>query len=415
MGPLQGVKILDLSRVLAGPWATQTLADLGADVIKIERPEGGDDTRAWGPPWLKDSLGRETTESAYYLSANRGKRSVAIDIATAEGQKLVRDLALQSDVLVENFKVGGLARYGLAWADLAPLNSRLVYCSISAFGQNGPMAQDPGYDAMMQGMGGLMSITGLPDDEPGGGPQKVGVAVVDLMAGMYAVSAICAALYEREKSGRGQYIDLALLDTLVAWLANQSMNFLISGEAPRRQGTAHPNIVPYQAFRSADGYLMLAVGNDRQFARLCEIAGRAELARDERFASNAARVQHRASLVPIVAGLLAQRPTLEWLTALAKAGVPCGPINDLAQVFAEPQVRHRGLRISLPHPLVGEVPGVRSPIQYSRTTVEHRSAPPLLGEHTEAILRERLGLEASDVRQLRERGIVGPRTHRDPA
>lgn len=408
MGPLSGVKILDLSRVLAGPWATQTLADLGADVVKVERPAGGDDTRAWGPPYLKDAGGRPTTESAYYLSTNRGKRSVAIDLAAPEGQKLVRELALQSDVLIENFKVGGLAKYGLAWADLAPLNSRLIYCSISAFGQSGPLAQDAGYDAMMQGMGGLMSITGAADGEPGGGPQKVGVAVVDLMAGMYAVSAITAALYERETSGKGQYIDLALLDTLVAWLANQGMNFLVSGEAPQRHGTAHPNIVPYQAFRTADGHLMLAIGNDRQFGKWCEIAGRAELARDARFATNAARVQHRATLVPMIAEIIGARTTSAWLAALTTAAVPCGPINDLSQVFAEPQVLHRGLRISLPHPTAGEVPGVRSPIRYSRTAVEHQLAPPLLGEHTAEILHQRLGLEASEVRALGERGIVGP-------
>lgn len=413
MGPLHGLKVLDLSRVLAGPWATQMLADLGADVIKVERPAGGDDTRAWGPPYLRDARGRETSESAYYASTNRGKRSAAIDIATADGQKLVRELALQSDVLIENFKVGGLAKYGLAWADLAPLNSRLIYCSISAFGQSGPLAQGAGYDAMMQGMGGLMSITGLPDGEPGGGPQKVGVAVVDLMAGMYAVSAISAALYEREKSGKGQYIDLALLDTVVAWLANQSMNFLVSGEAPRRQGTAHPNIVPYQAFRTADGHLMLAVGNDRQFGKFCDIAGRAELARDPRFANNAARVKHRTTLVPMVAELLAKRATHEWLAQLSAAAVPCGPINDLAQVFAEPQVLHRGLRISLPHPAAGQAPGVRNPILYSRTVIEHATAPPMLGEHTEAILRERLGLEAGDVRRLREHGIVASFTLRD--
>lgn len=415
MGPLSGVKVLDLSRVLAGPWATQLLADMGADVIKIERPDGGDDTRAWGPPYLRDSQGRETTESAYYLSTNRGKRSVAIDIAASEGQKLVRELALQSDVLVENFKVGGLARYGLAWQDLAPLNSRLIYCSISAFGQSGPLAQGAGYDAMMQGMGGLMSITGLPDGEPGGGPQKVGVAVVDLMAGMYAVSAISAALFEREKSGKGQYIDLALLDTLVAWLANQSMNYLVSGRAPERQGTAHPNIVPYQAFRTADGHLMLAIGNDRQFGRFCEIAGRTELARDVRFARNAARVAHRAILVPMLAEVLGTRTTHEWLRLLTAASVPCGPINDLARVFAEPQVLHRELKISLPHRTAGQVPGVRNPIRYSRTAIEHGAAPPLLGEHTDEVLNERLGLEMADVRSLRERGIVGPRRHRtDP-
>ena len=406
MGPLSGVKILDLSRVLAGPWATQALADMGADVIKIERPEGGDDTRAWGPPYLKDAQGRDTSESAYYLSANRGKRSVAIDLAQAQGQQLVRELALQSDVLIENFKVGGLAKYGLAWQDLAPLNPRLIYCSISAFGQSGPLAQGAGYDAMIQGLGGLMSITGPPDGEPGGGPQKVGVAVVDLMAGMYAVSAITAALYEREKSGHGQYIDVALLDTLVAWLANQSMNFLVSGEPPVRQGTAHPNIVPYQAFRTADGHLMLAVGNDRQFASFCAVAGEPALAQDARFATNAARVANRAVLVPRVAQLVSSRGTAHWLEALRAAHVPCGPINDLKQVFEEPQVQHRGLKISLTHPLAGQAPGVRNPIRFSRTSIEHERAPPLLGEHTDSVLAERLGLEPGEVQRLRERGIV---------
>jgi len=406
MGPLSGVKVLDLSRVLAGPWATQMLADLGAQVIKVERPDGGDDTRSWGPPYLRDSKGRDTTESAYYLSANRGKRSVVIDIAEPEGQALVRDLAKQSDVLIENFKVGGLARYGLAWPDLSALNPRLIYCSISAFGQSGPMAQGAGYDAMIQGMGGLMSITGLPDGEPGGGPQKVGVAVVDLMAGMYAVSAIVSALYEREKSGRGQYIDIALLDTLVAWLANQSLNYLVSDKSPARHGTAHPNIVPYQAFKTADGHVMLAVGNDRQFTNLCEIAGRSELAADVRFATNAARVANRATLVPLVAQILLQRTTREWLDALMAAAVPCGPINDLAQVFAEPQVVHRGLRIDLDHPTAGSAPGVRNPIHYSRTDLQFEQAPPLHGQHTDEVLREQLGLSDSEVHTLRERGIV---------
>jgi len=406
MGPMYGVRVLDLSRVLAGPWATQMLADLGADVIKIERPEGGDDTRGWGPPYLHDAQGRETAESAYYLSANRGKRSVAIDLASAAGQKLVRDLALESDVLVENFKVGGLARYGLGWHDLAPLNSRLIYCSISAFGQDGPLAQAAGYDAMMQAMGGLMSITGPAPGEPCAGPQKVGVAIVDLMAGMYAVSAISAALYERERSGKGQHIDVALLDTLVSWLANQSMNFLVSGHAPQRQGTAHPNIVPYQVFATTDGELMLAVGNDSQFARFCAAAGREDLARDPRFVSNAARVRDRDVLVPLLEELLRTRSTASWVAALQPLGVPCAPINDIAQVFAEPQVRHRGLKLSLPHPLAGQAPGVRNPIRYSRSELQHGPAPPLLGQHTAEVLSERLGLAAADVQGLRERGIV---------
>jgi crotonobetainyl-CoA:carnitine CoA-transferase CaiB-like acyl-CoA transferase len=341
-GPLQGIVVLDLSRILAGPWATQVLADFGAEVLKVEHPQGGDDTRKWGPPYLKDADGRDTPESAYYLSANRGKRSLAIDFSRPEGQDLVRRLATQADVLVENFKVGGLQRYGLDYAQLSALNPRLVYLSISAFGQDGPDAAKPGYDAMIQGMGGLMSLTGLPDGEPGAGPQKVGVAVADLMCGMYAVSAIIAALYERDRSGHGQYIDLSLLDTQVAWLANQNLNYLVSGEPPRRQGTAHPNIVPYQAFQTADGYLMLAVGNDAQFMRFCGAAGAPELAADARFRTNADRVAHRAQLVPQVARLLRKRKTREWLAALELARVPCGPINDLEQVFAEPQVRHRG-------------------------------------------------------------------------
>src|SRR5262245_43673436 len=338
MAPLGGIKVLDLTRILAGPWATQLLADLGADVIKIERPAGGDDTRSWGPPYLKDVAGRETKESAYFLSANRGKRSVAIDFATSAGSRLVRELALQSDVLIENYKVGGLEKYQLSWKDLAPLHPGLIYCSISAFGQDGPAAARPGYDAMIQAMGGLMSVTGAADGEPGGGPQKVGVAVADLITGMYATSAILAALYEREQSGRGQFIDLALLDTQVAALANQSLNFLVSGNAPERHGTAHPNIVPYQAFATADGYLMLAIGNDRQFSRFCEVAGCSDLATDPRFATNAQRLEHRQSLTSQLSHVLRVRRTYEWVQALIAAEIPCGPINDLAQVFADPQV-----------------------------------------------------------------------------
>ncbi|MBX3693703.1 MAG: CoA transferase [Steroidobacteraceae bacterium] len=407
MGPLQGVRVLDLSRVLAGPWATQALADLGAEVIKVERPQGGDDTRQWGPPYARDAEGRDTTESAYYLSANRGKRSVAIDLAHPEGARLARGLAARADVLVENFKVGGLAKYGLAYADLAASCPALVYCSISAFGQDGPDADKPGYDAMIQGMGGLMSITGLPDGEPGGGPQKVGVAVVDLMTGMYAATAITAALYERRASGLGQHIDLALLDTQLGWLANQNMNFLVTGQAPRRQGTAHPNIVPYQAFATADGFLMLAVGNDRQFASWCAVAGRADLAADARYATNAARVAHRAEIVPIVTAALRTRTTRDWLAALNAANVPCGPINDIGQVFAEPQIVHRGMRIDLPHPTAGRVPGVRNPINYSRTALEYRMAPPLLGEHTEAVLGTELGLGSGECARLRALGAIG--------
>jgi crotonobetainyl-CoA:carnitine CoA-transferase CaiB-like acyl-CoA transferase len=405
-GPLQGIVVLDLSRILAGPWATQVLADFGAEVLKVEHPLGGDDTRRWGPPYLKDEAGVDTTESAYYLSANRGKRSVAIDLASAEGQALVRRLATQADVLVENFKVGGLARYGLAYDDLAPLNPRLVYLSISAFGQDGPAAAEPGYDAMIQGMGGLMSITGLPDGEAGAGPQKVGVAVADLMCGMYGVAAVLAALNERRDSGRGQFIDLSLLDTQVAWLANQNLNYLVSGEAPGRRGTAHPNIVPYQAFRTSDGFLMLAVGNDAQFARFCAIAGVAGLAADPRFVTNQDRVAHRGELVPRLEGIMLTRNSAAWLADLRNAQVPCGPINDLAQVFAEPQVRHRQLRLDLPHPLSGSVPGVRNPVLFSRTSLQYDRPPPPLGADTDEVLRQRLGLDSTALAALRSRGVV---------
>jgi crotonobetainyl-CoA:carnitine CoA-transferase CaiB-like acyl-CoA transferase len=406
-GPLQGIVVLDLSRVLAGPWATQALADYGAEVIKIEKPGVGDDTRQWGPPWLKDRSGRDTAESAYYLATNRGKKSVAIDLAHPAGQDLVRHLARDADVVVENFKVGGLAKYGLSYADLAAVNGRLVYVSISAFGQDGPDAAGPGYDAMIQAMGGLMSVTGVADGEPGAGPQKVGVAVADLMCGMYAVSSVLAALLERQQSGLGQYIDLALLDTQVAWLANQNMNYLIGGASPSRQGTAHPNIVPYQAFATLDGFLMLSVGNDGQFARFCAAAGRPEVAMDPRYATNRSRLAHRRELVAVVQEMLQTRTTAAWLDRLRAASVPCGPINDLAQVFAEPQVQHRGMRIDLPHPTAGTVPGVRNPAVFSRTPLEYRRAPPELGADTNAVLRDRLGLQPARLEELRKIGAIG--------
>jgi crotonobetainyl-CoA:carnitine CoA-transferase CaiB-like acyl-CoA transferase len=391
--------------VLAGPWATQTLADLGADVVKIERLADGDETRAWGPPYLKDRDGRDTSESAYFLSTNRGKQSVAVDLASSAGQRLVRELALQSDVLVENFRVGTLQRFGLAWRDLAPLNARLIYCSISAFGQTGPRAHESGYDAMIQGMGGLMSITGVPDGEPGAGPQKVGVAVADLMTGLYAVIAIVGALFERERSGAGQHVDLALLDTQLACLANQALGFLVSGQSPRRRGTAHPSIVPYQAFATAEGHLMLAIGNDRQFAAFCAVAGEPTLAADTRFATNAQRVAHRDVLIPKVGALLEARSARQWIEALNAAGVPCGPINDIGEALAEPQVRAREVQISLPHAF-GTAPGVRNPIRYSRTPLDHRVPPPLLGEHTSRILAERLGLGEAEIADLRQRRVV---------
>jgi crotonobetainyl-CoA:carnitine CoA-transferase CaiB-like acyl-CoA transferase len=406
MGPLANVKVLDLSRILAGPWATQCLADFGATVWKIEKPGAGDDTRHWGPPWIRDAKGADTGEAAYYAAANRGKRSVAVDFTKPAGQQLLRSLAMRADVLIENFKVGTLAKYRLGWESLHRLNPRLVYCSISAFGQDGPRRDEPGYDAMIQAMSGLMSVTGVPEGEPGAGPVKVGVAVSDLITGLYAVNAIEAALYERELSGRGQFIDLALLDSQVAALANQALNYLITGQSPARRGTAHPNIVPYQAFATKDGYLMLAVGNDRQFADFCTVAGRAGLARDGRFATNAARVENRALLIPQVDRLCRQKTTSAWLKALARANVPCGPINDLAQVFADPQVKHRKLRFDLPHGKGGQLPQVRHPALFSRTALKYREPPPLLGQHTDSVLAKELGITALELERLRADGVI---------
>jgi crotonobetainyl-CoA:carnitine CoA-transferase CaiB-like acyl-CoA transferase len=406
-GPLAGLVVLDLSRILAGPWATQLLADFGAEVIKVEHPRGGDDTRSWGPPYLHDAEGRATSESAYYLSTNRGKRSVAIDLARPEGQELVRGLAAQADVLVENFKVGGLARYGLGYRDVQPSNPALIYLSISAFGQDGPDAAEPGYDAMIQGMGGLMSITGLPDGEAGAGPQKVGVAVADLMCGMYAATGILAALHERQASGQGQYIDLSLLDTQVAWLANQNLNYLVGGMPPVRRGTAHPNIVPYQAFATKDSWLMLAVGNDRQFEAFCSAAGRKALAKDKRFRANADRVAHREALILAIEKVCRQKTTTAWVKVLAAAGVPCGPINNLAEVFREPQVKHRKLRFDLPHAKGARLPQVRHPALFSRMTSVSSEPPPLLGEHTRSVLSDELGLTSDELLSLLADGAIG--------
>jgi len=394
--PLHGLRVLDLSRVLAGPWAGQLLADLGADVIKVERPGAGDDTRGWGPPYLKDEAGGDTSEAAYFLCANRNKRSVAIDIATAEGQALVRRLAQKADVLLENFKVGGLAQYGLDWKSLETLNPRLVYCSITGFGQTGPYAPRAGYDFLIQGMGGLMSVTGRADGEEGAGPQKVGVALTDIMTGLYATIAVQAALAERERSGRGQHIDLALLDVQVACLANQASNYLAGQVLPRRMGNAHPNIVPYQDFPTADGDMILAVGNDTQFARLCAVAGHAEWAADARFATNAARVANRGVLVPLLRQATVMRTTREWVAALEAAGVPCGPINRLDEVFADPQVVSRGMRIEMPHPQAGRVPLVANPIRLSASPVSYRHAPPLLGQHTDEVLAQWLNDDPGD-------------------
>jgi crotonobetainyl-CoA:carnitine CoA-transferase CaiB-like acyl-CoA transferase len=407
MGPLRGVRVLDLTRVLAGPWATQLLADFGADVIKIEEPRFGDDTRQWGPPWLADREGIPTSDSAYYLAVNRGKRSVALELSHPEGARLARELSETCDVLIENFKVGGLVRFGLDYPSLSARHPRLIYCAISGFGQDGPDANRGGYDAMIQAMGGLMSITGIPEGEPGAGPMKVGVAVADLMAGMYAATAILGALYERAGSGTGQYIDLALLDTQIGWLANQNLNYLLTGAAPQRHGSAHPNITPYQAFASADGFFMLAVGNDRQFASFCRAAGLTPMATDERFASNAARIAHRAELIAAIAAALKTHGTAHWLAVLKAAAVPCGPINDIAQAFAEPQVQHRQLRLELPHARAGAVPGVRNPTRFSRSALEYSRGPPLLGEHTAQVLTERLGLNAAELERLRACGAFG--------
>ncbi|MGE8212751.1 MAG: CaiB/BaiF CoA transferase family protein [Stenotrophomonas sp.] len=404
---LDGVRVLDLSRILAGPWATQVLADFGADVIKVERPGVGDDTRTWGPPYLQGAEGRDTRESAYYLCANRGKRSVAIDFTTAEGQALLRELVMQCDVLVENYKVGGLKKYGLDFTSLQAINPRLVYCSITGYGQDGPYAQRAGYDAAIQAIGGLMSVTGEPDGAPGAGPQKVGVAATDLMTGMYAATAILAALRHAERTGVGQQIDLALLDTQVAWLANQASNYLVGGVVPTRQGTAHPNIVPYQVMPAADGYFMLAVGNDGQFARLCEVIGEPQLASDPRYATNNARVAHREELVPYLQQRLRTRPAAQWLEALEKAVVPANPVNRIDQVFDDPQVQARGLRIELPHAGGGSVPMVRNPLKFSATPLQYRQAAPVLGQHTREVLDEVLSIDDARLQALQAQGVVG--------
>jgi crotonobetainyl-CoA:carnitine CoA-transferase CaiB-like acyl-CoA transferase len=403
---LAGIKVLDLSRVLAGPWCGQLLADLGADVVKVERPGAGDDTRSWGPPWLKDAGGEATRDAAYFFCANRNKRSVTIDIAHPQGQALVRRLAMEADVVLENFKVGGLVAYGLDYASLRALKPSLVYCSITGFGQTGPYAARAGYDFLIQGMGGLMSVTGRADGDEGAGPQKVGVALTDVLTGLYATVGVQAALRHRDLTGEGQHVDLALLDVQIACLANQTANFLIGGTVPRRMGNAHPNIVPYQDFPTADGDMILAVGNDGQFAKFCEAAGRAEWSRDERFATNAARVKHRGDLIPLLRQTTVMRTTKEWIALLEGAGVPCGPINRLDEVFADPQVQARGLRIDLPHPVSGSVPGVANPIRLSASPVAYDRAPPTLGQHTGEVLAQWLGLDAERLAALREAGAL---------
>ncbi|MFN9776125.1 MAG: CaiB/BaiF CoA transferase family protein [Burkholderiales bacterium] len=404
---LEGIRVLDLSRVLAGPWCAQNLADLGADVIKVERPGAGDDTRGWGPPFLKDRDGADTTDSAYYLAANRGKRSIEIDLSTETGRDIVRAIARVSDVVLENYKVGALAKYGLDYASLSAINPRLVYCSVTGFGQTGPWAHRAGYDFIIQGLGGLMSVTGEADDRPGGGPQKVGVAVADLMTGMYATQAVLAALFHRERTGEGQHLDLALLDVQVAMTANMSSNYLHGGTPPKRWGNAHPNLVPYQTFRASDGWIIVAVGNDGQFRRFVELGGRAELADDARFARVQDRIRNREALIPELERMIATRTQQQWIDGMEAAGVPCGPINDLKQVFENPQVRARGLRIDIDREDAGPVALVANPVKASRTPPAYRLPPPRLGEHTDAVLSGVLGWDAARIAAAREAGAIG--------
>tara|TARA_Y100001951_G_scaffold775_1_gene484 strand:- start:601 stop:1824 length:1224 start_codon:yes stop_codon:yes gene_type:complete len=405
-GALSHIRVLDLSRVLAGPWCGQILGDLGAEVIKVEKPGAGDDTRHWGPPYIKDAEGNDSREAAYFQSANRNKQSLTLDFTQPEGQRLVRELVAQCDVLLENFKVGGLAAYGLDYASLKAINPKLIYCSITGFGQTGPYAKRAGYDFMIQGLGGLMSLTGRPEGEEGSGPMKVGVALTDILTGLYATVGVLAALNQREQSGIGQHIDVALLDVQVACLANQAMNYLTTGVSPKRLGNAHPNIVPYQDFPSADGNFILAVGNDGQFRKFCEVAGIAGLADDPRYATNKARVANRAELIPQLRQATVFKTTAQWIALLEAAGVPCGPINDLQQVFADPQVQSRGLSFDLPNALGGRTPQVASPLRLSDTPVAYHSAPPLLGQHTDALLQRVLGMSEGQIAALREAGVI---------
>jgi len=403
-GALDGVRIFDLTRILAGPSCTQMLGDLGADVIKVERPGAGDDTRKWGPPYVEDANGGETTESAYFLAANRNKRSVTIDIAKPEGQALARRIIAECDILVENFKTGDLKRYGLSYDDLKGEFPGLVYCSITGFGQTGPYAPYAGYDYLAQAMGGIMSLTG----EPEGEPMKVGIGIADLMCGMYASTAMLAALRHRDRTGEGQHIDMALLDTQVAWLSYEAENYLMSGEQPKRRGNGHPNIVPYQVFETSDGYLVLACGNNRQFREFCDMAGAPQLADDPRFATNDGRARNREELVPLVADLMRRKTMSEWMGGLRTRQVPCSPVNTVDQVFEDPQVKERGMRIEMAHPLAGSgtIPLVASPIKMTGTPPVYRHAPPTLGQHTDELLHELLGAGDDEIGKLRDKGIV---------
>ncbi len=405
-GALSHIKVLDLSRILAGPWCTQNLADLGAEVIKVERPRTGDDTRAWGPPWLKDSEGRNASDSSYYASANRGKKSLTLNLAAPEGQAIVRELATRCDVLIENYKVGDLKRYGLDYKSIEAINPGIVYCSITGYGQDGPYAQKPGYDFVFQGLGGLMSITGERDDHPGGGPQKVGIAVADVLTGMYASVAILAALNHRTVSGRGQYLDMALLDCLVALGGNQAVSYLVTGDSPGRYGNEHQSLVPYQVFATSDGHIIVAVGNDTQWQRYCEAIERADLAADERYRKVTGRVTLRGDLIPDLCRTMLTRTTAEWVERIEARGVPCGPINDYRQVFEDPQVLHRQLRVDITRADGVTTPTIASPLRLNGSPVEYRQAPPALGEHTDAILSGWLGKGAEEIADLRKRGIV---------
>ncbi|MGY8995412.1 MAG: CaiB/BaiF CoA transferase family protein [Alphaproteobacteria bacterium] len=403
---LDGIIVLDMSRILAGPWSGQVLADLGATVIKVERPGSGDDTRSWGPPFLKDQDGNETTEAAYYLAANRGKQSITLDISTPQGEAIIKELAARADVLIENYKMGGLAKYGLDYASLKESNPGLIYCSITGFGQTGPYAPRAGYDFVIQGMCGFMSITGERDDLPGGGPQKAGVAITDLTTGLYSTIAILAALNHRNTTGEGQYIDMALADSAVALMANMNMNYLTSGVPPKRFGNAHPNLLPYQVFDTADDPIIIAIGNDGQYRRWCNLAGAPELADDERFVTNPQRIRHRDELVPLVIDLMKKQPRAWWVENLDKEGVPYGVVNNFEQVFEDPHIQARGMKFEMDHPTAGTIPMVRSPVNLKGSPPVYNRPPPLLGEHTDQVLKDVLGKSDKDIAALRDAGVV---------
>ena len=406
MGALNHLRVLDLSRVLAGPWCGQNLADLGADVIKVERPITGDDTRQWGPPFLKNSEGHETTESAFYLAINRNKRSITVDISKPEGQEIIKKLVLQSDIVIENYKVGQLRKYGLDYDSLKALKNDLIYCSITGFGQTGPYAHRPGYDYIVQGMGGFMSVTGEKEDLPGGGPQKAGVAIADIFTGMYATSAILAAVVHRDRTGIGQYIDLSLLDVQIATMCNVASNYLTSGVSPKSWGNASANIVPYQTFKASDGWIIVAAGNDSQFRHFVESGHEPQLADDPRFSTNPERVRHRAELDPLLQKMVLKKTKKEWIELLDTANVPCGPINNFKEVFENEQVIAREIKMEMPHPTAGKVNLVRSPMRLSETPVVENRPPPLLGEHTLEILQEKLGLTELQIKSLKDQGII---------